>query len=936
EQRLPDVAALRAPRGHREHGGSDRDRPLVEQVELVEPLLHRDELPRDVGLERGEEQPGFGDAVSGRALVVVVRPAEDALRPIPACAPDVRERRDDGEPDGRRRVEVRLVELRRPRERRPVTERPPHRGLAASAIQAVPGVEVHADAAQDHARAAGEPAVIAPHHPVEVLGPRLRVARAVDLTEEVPHGRPRSLGAVRAAEALLDPPDGREAARVLQEHTLRVRDGQGVVGGELQEQVSVRELRLQAVHPEGGQRSEPGRTAAAGPRHESRAEPERDRQPGRGECELRLRVCERRSSLGEPRRVVRENTQEPAESVAVDLRPEVERHERAVRLGRGVDPCLMDTVERDGEGAVERCGGRGSLRVRSREGEVGPDRDGGADTGDSPSEEELPPGRAGAAVLVRAGVVLHRRVELERGVVRQGDGESDLVTGFQRLGEIHHHDVIPSGLEGEAAAGGDDETPGDLPHDHLPGLVLHGLVQLDHRRGSGGDRCHRHVLLALVDEHAESRGHAVVGRLDPGVVDPEIVTGEGASRGLGCGRSAPGVLCRVVAGFRRHGGRATAAEDEEGGEGGDGECRARPTDEQDPDRAARLVCVLIRCGRRSARGGRGRLRAPRRLQRDGVSDGEGDDPRDRVPVLGDDLPAHLVPAVRHVGQEGGGDVPSAHLHLARRPVLALRVDHEDDGPGGRLVEHEELARERHGDADGRGVEPGDGARTHRTAGGRGRGSERGERGRGAPEKRSEEAQTTARRHEEEPGEAERRSGGARGERRVGTPAHPADHSDGERAQGEEQPLPAVERRHGEEGSEGVPEPHRGVGGRDDGRALGRGEHERSAVHMADSHAGRADRAEHEEHVEQELAHGHREGEPGEGERPPGEEHAHHEGEQPGHEDAQRARHLSAAAHVTGESHEDRERRGREAPHEGGLAGRAHGHQSAMRRRSPQA
>ncbi len=54
------------------------------------------------------------------------------------------------------------------------------------------------------------------------------------------------------AEALLCPPDAREAAGVLEEHPRRVSDGQRIVSGDLQEKVAVREFGPQLIHPESG------------------------------------------------------------------------------------------------------------------------------------------------------------------------------------------------------------------------------------------------------------------------------------------------------------------------------------------------------------------------------------------------------------------------------------------------------------------------------------------------------------------------------------------------------------------------------------------------------------------------------------------------------------------------------------------------------------
>src|SRR5690606_39678565 len=75
------------------------------------------------------------------------------------------------------------------------------------------------------------------------------------------------------------------------------------------------------------------------------------------------------------------------------------------------------------------------------------------------------------------------------------------------------------------------------------GAVVRGLVELD-RVGDGGLDCGEgDVLLALVREEAEGGGHAVLGGLDPGVLDGDgsgglCGLGGGVARGRGAGTRA--------------------------------------------------------------------------------------------------------------------------------------------------------------------------------------------------------------------------------------------------------------------------------------------------------------------------------------------------------------------------------------------------------------
>lgn len=96
--------------------------------------------------------PESGDVGPGGSLVVVVGASEDALRRVVgSCTPHVGELGDHREADRGLRLEVGFVVLLGAGERRTVGERAPHGLLAAGAIQLVPLVEVHVDAAHDHA-----------------------------------------------------------------------------------------------------------------------------------------------------------------------------------------------------------------------------------------------------------------------------------------------------------------------------------------------------------------------------------------------------------------------------------------------------------------------------------------------------------------------------------------------------------------------------------------------------------------------------------------------------------------------------------------------------------------------------------------------------------------------------------------------------------------
>ncbi len=317
--------------------------------------------------------------------------------------------RDDREPDSRGRREVRFVVLVGSGQRRAVRERAADGCLASAAVEPIPGVEIHADAAHDHAGASGHPPLARPHDLVELGGSRLRVGRTVDLAEEIAHRRAGALRAVRAAEALLTPSQRGEAAGVFQQHPRRVRHGEGVVRGDLQQQVAVGELRLQSVDRERRQGCEPARPDTRRTRHQARAESERDRQPGGREGELRLGVGERRPALREACRVVGEDAQQPPQSLTVGRIEQVEREEEAVRLRRGVDAGLVSAEERHGLLAVHRRrGGGGGTGILPVQGVVDSDRRGRADADDSSSEEELPPGRPGAIGARTLGARAHQ------------------------------------------------------------------------------------------------------------------------------------------------------------------------------------------------------------------------------------------------------------------------------------------------------------------------------------------------------------------------------------------------------------------------------------------------------------------------------------------------------------------------------------------------
>ena len=204
----------------------------------------------------------------------------------------------------------------------------------------------------------------------------------------------------------LGPADVGESARILQQHPDRVRDRERIIAAHLQQQVSVGELRSQPVHPERGQRCEPRRSGAACARDETRAESERDGQARGRQGELGLRVGQRRLALGESRRIIGEDAHQPDERFPVDTVDQIESDEHSVRLSCGVDPRLVHSEERHRLIAVHRYDDRRVLGVRTVQGEVHSHGRHRADTGDSPSEEELPPRRCGTG---GAGALIGRR-----------------------------------------------------------------------------------------------------------------------------------------------------------------------------------------------------------------------------------------------------------------------------------------------------------------------------------------------------------------------------------------------------------------------------------------------------------------------------------------------------------------------------------------------
>lgn len=175
-----------------------------------------------------------------------------------------------------------------------------------------------------------------------------------------------------------------------------MRHRQGIVAGDLQQEVAVREVRAQPIHTERGEGREPcgGRTSRSP--DEARADAERDREARRRRGEFRLGVGEGGEPLREARRVVGQESHESGEGISVDIVVEVQADEDAVGLGSGVDTGLMGAEERHGLVSVHRHGCGFRRGVRSIQGEVRSDGRDRADTGDSSSEEELPPGRPGA------------------------------------------------------------------------------------------------------------------------------------------------------------------------------------------------------------------------------------------------------------------------------------------------------------------------------------------------------------------------------------------------------------------------------------------------------------------------------------------------------------------------------------------------------------
>ena len=182
--------------------------------------------------------------------------------------------------------------------------------------------------------------------------------------------------------------------------------GQRIIPGDLEQKVTVRELRAQLVHAESRQGSQPRRIRGTPARDEAGAETESDRQPCRREGELRLGIGERGKTLREPGRVVCQDPHQADKPFAVHIIMEVEAHEDTVRLRRGVDAGLVRAEERDLLHAVHRSGDRLRVVLLSVQGEIHSDSRHRADTGDSSSEEELSPGRPGAT---GAGALSGRR-----------------------------------------------------------------------------------------------------------------------------------------------------------------------------------------------------------------------------------------------------------------------------------------------------------------------------------------------------------------------------------------------------------------------------------------------------------------------------------------------------------------------------------------------
>ena len=381
EQRLADVPAVRASGRDGEDGRADRRGPLVEQVEFVESPLDRRELAVDVGLERDEDQAGVRDlgrrrgrrrscSRAGRSARAGRRRALDACARTPGS-------RGSRSPSSRRSP----VRRTRPRRSaaRPLDWKRPDRLVATAAVEAVPRVEVHADAADHHARPAGQPPVArSTRRSSKSAVPGCRVGVPSTCPNRLRIVVPGRYGAVGAPEPLLCPAQRREAARVLQQHPCRVRDGERVVGGDLDQQVAVAELRLQPVDRERRQR--PSHEGAVPPARgdESGAEAERDASAARARARAPARSRRARPCPGVRRAAssvrIRISRRSPSRSVSSQ---QVEGEEEAVRLRVGVDPGLVraeeghDHVAVEGDGAAvlsgeRRCGGRSRCRSPRR------------------------------------------------------------------------------------------------------------------------------------------------------------------------------------------------------------------------------------------------------------------------------------------------------------------------------------------------------------------------------------------------------------------------------------------------------------------------------------------------------------------------------------------------------------------------------------------
>lgn len=183
-----------------------------------------------------------------------------------------------------------------------VAEPPAHDHLAARAVQLVPLVEVHVDAAHHHGGAAAQPrgrVRIRDPHVLALLA--LEVGGAVQLTELVAEGHGLRHLAGGVAEPVLRPADGGEVRGLLGEVARGVGHGGRVLATDLDGQVTAAPGVLQRVDGVRGELREPCRPPRLqpGPLEGTGPEPHRHGEARGVRREFRLGVGQARPAGGE-------------------------------------------------------------------------------------------------------------------------------------------------------------------------------------------------------------------------------------------------------------------------------------------------------------------------------------------------------------------------------------------------------------------------------------------------------------------------------------------------------------------------------------------------------------------------------------------------------------------------------------------------------------